>query len=346
MSLGERLFLKGYRRVRPGVNPELEVGRFLTEVARFRNCVPLAGALEYTGTDGTSFTLALLQGYVANQGDGWTYTLDHLEHFLDEHRTPPAQPVPEDVHGAFLELMATLGQRTAELHLALATAQRRSRLRAGTHRAAPMSPHGSGRSLKKRRKRSTSWSAAAIDFPAPVRDGLDALLDARQRLLARIQASAGTRFDGLKTRYHGDYHLGQVLLSKNDFVIIDFEGEPARPLAQRRQKHSPLRDVAEHAALVQLRPSHRAAARDRAPAGEPCHARAADPELGKAGSRRPSCAPTPKHVSGSPLYGSFDAARPLLELFELEKAFYELRYELNHRPDWAVVPLRGILSYG
>ncbi len=151
--------------------------------------------------------------------------------------------------------------------------------------------------------------------------------------------------DGLKIRYHGDYHLGQVLLSKNDFVIIDFEGEPARPLAQRRQKHSPLRDVAgmlrsfnyaRHAALL------------HATEHQPESQATLEPQTQKWEKqvREAFLRAYAKHVSGSPLYGSFDAARPLLELFELEKAFYELRYELNHRPDWVVVPLRGILSYG
>ncbi len=121
MSLGERLFLKGYRRVRPGVNPELEIGRFLTEVAGFRNCVPVAGAVEYTATDGTSFTLALLQGYVANQGDGWTYTLE-LSRALPRRVPHPARPTGARRRARRLPRAAwqTLGQRTAELHLALA----------------------------------------------------------------------------------------------------------------------------------------------------------------------------------------------------------------------------------
>ncbi len=243
VSLGELLFLKAYRRVRPGVNPELEIGRFLTEVAGFRNCVPVAGALEYTAADGTAFTLAMLQGYVANQGDGWAYALEHLEHFLDEHSTLSAQPVPEDVHGAFLQLMATLGQRTAELHLALARPSGDPAFEpepiAGTDVAAWVAQ------VAEEATQTIAHVERTRDgLPEPVRDGFDTLLDARQRLLTRIQASAATRIEGLKIRYHGDYHLGQVLLSKNDFIIIDFEGEPARPLAQRRQKHSPLRDVA------------------------------------------------------------------------------------------------------
>jgi maltose alpha-D-glucosyltransferase/alpha-amylase len=343
VSLGERLFLKAYRNARPGVNPELEVGRFLTEVAGFRNCVPVAGALEYADADGTPITLALLQGYVANQGDGWTYALEHLEHFLDEHSTLAAHGLPEDVHGAFLALMATLGQRTAELHLALARPS-------GDPGFEPEPIAGTD---------ITAWAAAIAEaatqtidtversrdrLPQPVREGLDTLLDARPRLLARVQACALTRMTGLKTRYHGDYHLGQVLLSKNDFTIIDFEGEPARPLVERRQKHSPLRDVAgmlrsfnyaRHTALL------------HATERQPDSYATLDPltRSWEQQVREAFLQAYAERVKGSPLYGSFDAARPLLELFELEKAFYELRYELSHRPDWAVVPLRGILSF-
>ncbi len=120
VMLGERLFLKGYRRLRPGENPELEVGRFLTEMARFPNCVPVAGAIEYHADDGTVMTVGLLQAYVANQGDGWAYTLDYVERFLEHHRTATEQP-PADVHGVYLALAHTLGERTGELHCALAS---------------------------------------------------------------------------------------------------------------------------------------------------------------------------------------------------------------------------------
>ncbi|HXV08536.1 MAG TPA: maltose alpha-D-glucosyltransferase, partial [Burkholderiales bacterium] len=119
VALGRRFFLKGYRLLRAGVNPELELGRFLTDVARFRNTVPLAGAVEYVGADGTRMTLALLQAYVENQGDAWSYTLDYLARFLEQRRTA-TESAAADVHGVYLALMHTLGTRTAELHHALA----------------------------------------------------------------------------------------------------------------------------------------------------------------------------------------------------------------------------------
>ena len=128
VDLGEKLFLKGYRRLREGVNPELEIGRFLTEQARFPNCVPVAGAVEYVAADGTPMTLALLQAYVSNEGDGWNYTIDYLGRFLDSQRTA-TDPPPADVHGGYVALLHTLGIRTAELHRALALPHGRSGIR-------------------------------------------------------------------------------------------------------------------------------------------------------------------------------------------------------------------------
>src|SRR6185369_11820421 len=119
VTLSERLFLKCYRKLRPGVNPELEVGRFLTEVAEFRNCVPVAGAVEYLSENKEPVTLALLQSYVPNQGDGWSYTLEYLRRWLETQRG-----TPDASHAAYLLLIQTLATRTAELHRALATPSR------------------------------------------------------------------------------------------------------------------------------------------------------------------------------------------------------------------------------
>ncbi len=242
VTLGESLFLKGYRNLRAGVNPEFELGRFLTEVARFAHCVPVAGVVEYIATDGTPTSLALLQGYVANQGDGWTNTLDYLDRYF-ESRLAAADEPPADVHGAYLSLVHTLGMRTAELHKALA-------LRTGDPAFDP-EPLTFGDLVDwKQRVHDDALATLALlelhqlRFPAPEQANARTLLDQRHRLLARIEACGMPAGPCLKTRYHGDYHLGQVLVSNNDFIIIDFEGEPARTLAERRMKHSSLRDVA------------------------------------------------------------------------------------------------------
>jgi maltose alpha-D-glucosyltransferase/alpha-amylase len=338
VTLGERLFLKGYRRVYGGVNPELEMGRFLTEVAQFPNCVRVAGALEYVGNDGSTSTLCLLQAHLANEGDGWDYTVDYLERFLEERGAQPPSP---DAHGGFLALMQTLGLRTAELHRALAR-------RTGDPGFDP-EPFTAADLIEWKRRVLDDVTAtlAALEqrrreLPAAVRAETFSLLQGRERLIARIEKCQVSDGSMVKTRLHGDYHLGQVLLSNHDFVIIDFEGEPARPLPERRARQSPLRDVAgmlrsfAYARSTALR--HAAeGGRDLAPL-EPLAAQW-EREV-----RHAFLAAYAEAVRGTELFADFAGARDLLELALLEKALYELRYELGNRPDWVPIPLRGILA--
>ena len=336
VTLGETLFLKGYRQIRPGVNPELEMGRFLTEEAGFVSGVPVAGALEYLGNDGTVMTLALLQAYVPNQGDGWEYTLAYLERFLGELRDTDGDP-RANPHGAFLALIQILGRRTAELHNALA---RR------TGNAAFTPEPLTAADLVTVRDTARAEAEATMKM---LRAAQGTLVPAAQEDAARLLARAGTvqgfidalRVEGRsgwRTRFHGDYHLGQVLVARNDFVIIDFEGEPARPLEERRATLSPLRDVAGMLRSFNY-------------AGWPALRRAAQnaDELARldAAARAWEQDTRTAFLAGytaalSPEAGRIDPE--LLELFELEKAFYELRYEIGNRADWVPVPLQGILA--
>ncbi len=342
VALGEQLFLKGYRRLRAGTHPELEIGRFLTEVAKFPNIVPVAGAVEYVAGDGGTMTLALLQGYVENQGDAWSYTLDYLARFLQESReTAAAMPAPGEAHGAYLVLMRTLGQRTGELHLAFA---------AVTGDPAFDPEPLTGADIAAWVGHTRDEAMATLDFlehrlealAEPVRGEARSLLARRDAILAHIEGCAPVRIDAVKTRYHGDYHLGQALLAQNDFVIIDFEGEPARPLDERRRKHSPLKDVAgmlrsfNYAAYSAL--AHVGTEQEDIAALE-TQLRAWEAEVG-----RVFLDAYDEAVRGSALYATRQDVRCLLDLFLLEKAFYELRYELDNRPDWVRIPLRGILG--
>jgi maltose alpha-D-glucosyltransferase/alpha-amylase len=340
VTLGERLFLKGYRRLQPGVNPEVEVGRFLTEVARFPHCVPLAGSLEHAGADGTVTTLALLQGYVENDGDGWSYTLDYLERFLDARRTA-AEPPPPDAHGGFAALMQTLGTRTAELHRALA-------LRTGDPAFDPESFGPADLDAWKAKVREALHATVAAleshrrEMTVPVRLEAQELLAARERLLERIDACGLPRDGTLKARSHGDFHLGQVLLARNDFVIIDFEGEPARTLAERRAKHWPLRDIA---GMLRSFDYARWTALRRVAQGDE-EARRLEP-LAAAWVEEAQHAFLDAYAAatrGGELFGAFEDVRDLLGLAELEKALYEVRYELGNRPGWVGVPLAGVLA--
>jgi maltose alpha-D-glucosyltransferase/alpha-amylase len=343
--LGDALFLKLYRRIQVGINPELEMGRFLTEVSPYPNISPLAGFIEYREAGGTSATLALLQGFVPNQGDGWSYSVDYLERFFETCLTRPqaSQADPAERHADYRRMIHTLGLRTGELHRALGRQSgdpafdpepvSPGDLRAWGERVAG-DIHATLEKLQARR----------TALPGHTRSAADRLLEIRDQLLRRVAALTPAALDVAKTRFHGDYHLGQVLLTENDFVIIDFEGEPVRPLSERRSKHSPLRDVAgmlrsfSYAGAVSLASytAERPADRERL---EPCRqeweALAATAFLS---GYREGAADSPSWPREAAL------AMDLIELFVMEKALYELRYELDHREDWLGIPLAGLLD--
>jgi maltose alpha-D-glucosyltransferase/alpha-amylase len=344
VALGSSLFLKGYRRLQAGIGPEVEVGRFLTEVARFPNAVQVAGVVEYQGkSDAAPMALALLQGYVENQGDGWHYTLAYLERFLDECRIDPSlRRPPAEAHAAYLSLIRILGQRTGELHKALA-------LPSGDPAFDPEPVTDDELALWVERAHQEAEATLALIerqremLDQTTRAEADSLLNKREAIAQYFRTAVPSHLEALKTRYHGDYHLGQVLLKQNDFILIDFEGEPARPIAERRQKHSPLRDVAG-----MLRSFNYAAFSALAQVGvaQPVDTTAIEPfaRQWEAETQRVFVETYRDTVRGSRLYPDWNEARSLLDLFLLEKACYELRYELGNRPDWVHVPLRGILE--
>lgn len=339
VTFGERLFLKGYRRLRPGVNPEFEVGRFLTEVANFPHCVPVAGVLEYRGNDGGVLTLAILQAYVSNQGDGWAYTLAYLQRALDLHRSQGSGV--DDVHGAYLTLAETLGRRTGELHLAFATPTDDPAFRPEPLAASDIAAWRE-RTLAEARQTFAMLQSALPRLEGDTLAQAQAVLAAERGLLELISRITQLGGRALKTRIHGDFHLGQVLLVRNDFVIIDFEGEPGRSFDERRERQSPLRDVAGMLRSF----SYARAGGLRGLAASPDEVAQLTPFAAswEAETRAAFLRGYANAVSGSALYESFESQLGLLSLFELEKAFYELRYELNNRPDWVGIPLGGILG--
>jgi maltose alpha-D-glucosyltransferase/alpha-amylase len=332
------LFLKEYRLERRGVNPEVEIGRFLTDVARFPNCVPLAGVMEHVESDGSRTTLAVLQAYVRNQGDAWTYTLEYVARFLDTHRG--ASEVPPDIHGAYLALLQTLGVRTGELHNAFA---KRTGDPAFDPEPASAEDYAQWRrNLQEEASATFALLASRVDQLPPVVAGeARALLARREQVIARAAALPMPSGVTLKTRHHGDYHLGQVLINKDDFIITDFEGEPARTFDERRRKHSALRDVAGmlrsfgYAAASALQKSIESP-EDEAkltPLAADWERQARDAFL--------TAYDETARTSG--VYANKRDLEALLAFFELEKALYELRYELNNRPDWVRTPLAGIV---
>ena len=292
--------------------------------------------------DGKTATLALIQQYVYNQGSAWDYTLNYLDRFYEDVSRDAAASTSPDLHGGYCALIRTLGVRTAELHAAFAR-------NTGDPAFDPVALGATDvatwtQRLREQATDSLDRLARRRDgLPESIREDTDRLLGQREKLLARIAAHANDKSDGMKTRLHGDYHLGQVLVVQNDFVITDFEGEPTRTMEERSQKQSPLKDVAGmlrsfdyamHAALFKFiagRPDAREAVES---AGRQWQAQAEKAfldgyeEVARANGLASARAETNR----------------LLELFVLEKAVYELKYEVDHRPDWVRIPLNGLLA--
>ena len=242
VNLDDRLWLKGYRWLLEGTHPELEMSRFLTETAKFPHVPQLAGTVEYVDAQGERSTLVILERYVENQGDAWIFTLNYLERFLDDRRATP-EPSPIARHTAYMGLMKTLGQRTAEFHRALALPDD-----AGAFGSEPISAEEiTAWATKVRREMETMFELLEQELPqlpyAAQALG-SSLLAARPKLYWRILRTAGVRLEAMKTRCHGDYYLGQVWLTNNDLLIANYGGEPGHTWTERRRKHTPLRDVA------------------------------------------------------------------------------------------------------
>ncbi len=357
---GERLILKVFRRTEEGMNPELEVGRFLTEKTSFAQIAPLAGSLEYRRDRGEPVSLAVLQGYVPNQGDAWQYTLTTLSHYLKEMELPvsgepPTMPanriqassldLPEiaaKTIGGYLEAARLLGRRTAELHIALASDPDDPAF--APERISPQDQRSIYQSLNGLATRSLELLRSQFNrLPDDAKDEAKRVLELEGRIALALRAFLGRRLTTNRIRVHGDYHLGQVLYTGHDFVIIDFEGEPSRSLYERRLKRLALRDVAgmlrsfSYASQAALRSDQLQAS--TAPRRE-AWARFWVDSVSAAFLR--SYLTTAGTASFVP-QTTEDLDLQLTTML-LEKALYELRYELNSRPDWVRIPLRGILE--
>jgi maltose alpha-D-glucosyltransferase / alpha-amylase len=340
LRVGDSLFLKVYRKLQPGLNPELEIGRYLTEVAHFPNIVPVAGAVEYTDGESVGYTMALLQAFVTNQGDAWGYSVDYLVRFLEDRRS--GVPVLDDAHGLYLSLVRTLAIRTAELHRALARPTDDPAFAPEPITAEDVSAWGAATRAAAESTLTLLAERLSQLSPAVAADA-QALITRREKLLKLIDGCTAIVPRGKKTRRHGDYHLGQVLLKRNDFIIVDFEGEPGRTLAGRRRKHSPLTDVA---GMLRSFAYARQAALERCAlqAGDDCSKWEPLLESWELEVRRTFIACYDEVASATDLYASLEQMRPLLSLFEIDKALYELRYELGNRPEWTRIPLRSLLG--
>jgi maltose alpha-D-glucosyltransferase/alpha-amylase len=335
--------VKVYRKLESGINPEIEIGRFLTEVAGFANTPALLGSVELAEGDKTS-AIAIVHAFVQNQGDAWTVTSAYLDRFVDEQRLLGASehPAESEEQVPYLRYMSQIGRRVAEMHLALASSDE----------FADFAPEPTRQADVQR------WIEDVVVRAERVFDALrqrrDTVREADRQLVDQLVAQGASLrhrlsallphdIDGLNIRHHGDFHLGQILIVKDDIFIIDFEGEPRRALKERRRKAPAARDVA---GLIRSIDYSATAALERA-------LKVAPDEQGKLGaalaewrdrSAAAFLAAYREMMANQRLWPADpQAAEQMLNFFLLEKAFYEIEYELAHRPEWLRVPLTGIL---
>jgi maltose alpha-D-glucosyltransferase / alpha-amylase len=343
--------LKLYRRVAPGINPEVEMARFLTEEAHFPATPPLLGSFRFRGRDNEEIALGVLFAFVRNQDSAWAQALNYLARYLDEALLmAPAETRPPDpataeatAHPLYLDLAAQLGLRTAELHRALCPQSSTDPAFAPEPITAEDVASWRARALASAESMLATLTARLGALPATAQTLAEHLLGQRERLLARLQELLPETIAAMKTRFHGDYHLGQVLAVRNDFSIIDFEGEPLRPMAERRQKSSPLRDVAgmlrsyAYVAatavrqMAEIQPAALPVLQERA---EEWRRQVTDAFLRSYRAAMDSAASMPPAAE----------ADALTDFFTLEKAVYEIEYELAQRPAWVSIPLSGVLA--
>ncbi len=363
VRFGNRLILKLLRKLEPGIHPDLEISRFLTEQTGFRHTPRVAGVLEIQERRSEPMTLGILREFVANEGDAWSYTLDALGRYFDRalavwgliERVPiPAEPlielaerqIPADDFeriGTYLPTVQLLAERTAELHIALASGREKDFQPEPFSELYQRSLYDSMRSLTKKNFRLLRQHLGSL--PPTVRETAERVLAAEERILERFRRLTTRKLAAERIRIHGDYHLAQVLYTGRDLVILNFEGEPWRSLSQRRLKRSPLKDVAvmlrsfQYAAYVKLF------------------------EETSAGMASPESLPVleswalfwERWVSSAFLQAYLRRAQGtsflppaseeraiLLESYLLKRAIYELGSELENRPEWVRIPLQGI----
>ncbi len=364
INFGNRLMMKLFRKIEPGRNPDLELGRFLTEEVGFLHTPPVAGFIEYLRGKDEPLTLAIVQGYVQNEGDAFDYALDVVRRYYDtvltrSDITPPVlktgvaslltaarQKPPalaEELIGGYLESARLLGQRTAEMHQALAKGSGPAMAPEPFSTLYQRSIYQSVRSLIGRTFQDLRKLLPSL--PASVRPAAERIVRSEELLLTRLQRITGDKIETIRTRIHGDYHLEQVLFTGKDYMIIDFEGEPLRPISERRIKRSPLRDVAgmlrsyQYAAYAVL--YTRDGTLNNSDELERLQRWADFWSFWVCVAFLDGYLTTAAHEAFIP--NDPGDLEILLETFVVEKAIYELNYEMNNRPDWLPIPINGIL---
>ncbi|WP_334187775.1 putative maltokinase, partial [Noviherbaspirillum sp.] len=346
LILEEKMVLKVIRRLMPGIHPEAEMGRYLTSLG-YANAPRMFGEVVRVGADGTRHTMIMLQEFIDNQGDAWQWCLHTVARWMQQTAVPEEAAATEaateisNPQDDLIDMSTMLGKRLGELHAALATPTD----------DLDFAPKPAGAAITQ------EWAAGARRQLEAAFDALrgqkewsnDAearraarLIGQRDALLERLPFLAGDGEGTLCTRIHGDFHLGQVLVAQGDVYIVDFEGEPVKPLEARREKNSPVRDVAG-----MLRSFDYAAAfsGDAGPSDLDENAQVRKQQIIR--TFAPSCQKAFLDAYREAAYGgtlniSPEAERSLLQLFTLEKAAYEVCYEAANRPTWIPVPMNGL----
>jgi maltose alpha-D-glucosyltransferase / alpha-amylase len=337
MIVGDVAMLKLFRRVSAGPHPEAEMGRYLTEQG-FANIAPLLGEVVRVDPDGERHSLAVAQGFIRNQGDGWTWTLDLLTRGLSDFTagTEAAQVTEAEEHEDYGAIATLQGRRLGEMHQVLL--RDTNDVAFSPERAGPDTVRQWVEQASEQLEAAYAALEVSREWDAEAAQDLALVMAERDRLIAKVQRFAESAGSEILTRIHGDLHLGQLLVANGDVYIIDFEGEPAKPLAQRRAKNHRLRDVAgmlrsfDYAAAVTKRKSIATQAHVADPHRDAFLAtfveRAARCFLGGYAEVLPA--------------RDAEAEGDLLRLFLIEKAAYEIAYEAANRPAWVDVPLRGL----
>ncbi|MGF6818727.1 trehalose synthase-fused probable maltokinase [Paraburkholderia atlantica] len=351
LIIADAAVLKLVRRLVSGIHPEAEISRYLTQLG-YANTAPLYGEVVRVDPEGVPHTLAILQGFIDNQGDAWNWSLDYLRRSVDELAIAvdtETQTAPDRTNESILldgygELAGIIGRRLGELHVALATP---------SDDPAFAPEHANAEQVKAWVDATQTMLASALDLLAPrIADMSDpdtkglaqSLLDRRAALVEAVDKLVPGDAGALRIRIHGDFHLGQVLVAHGDAYLIDFEGEPARSLEERRQKSSPLRDVAGLMRSLSYASAAAQSTTESAPQQTADRKRAlferfrshattaflAEYRAAAAQSSEPLVAP--------------ESEEALLDLFLIEKAAYEIRYEAANRPTWLGLPVRGLAA--
>jgi len=336
LVIGRKAVLKLLRRLSVGVHPEVEMTRYLTE-KEFSATPPLLGELSRIDAKGARATVAILQGFVINQGDGWSWTLDHLDRLVDEGATPYAGD-SEPHFESYSAFARAIGKRLGEMHRVLAGPTEDPAFAPET-----LSEEGAKVVAKRAQQefeRALDAAGSASSADNRVQDLARSLKQRRTMVLSQIEKLARKAKGTFVTRIHGDMHLGQVLVAGGDIALIDFEGEPSKPLAERRAKMNPLRDLAGMIRSF----DYAAATIERSPK---------QAEGGEGSTRAKALFARFRLLAEIALLEGYregtgrvlkEEEFDLLRLFMMEKASFEIAYEAANRPDWIVTPLLGLVS--